>query len=805
MAIDIKILAREIKPEKTILMLGAGASIPSGAPSGEELRDRLGQEFKIDNFDDFDLADLATVIEAKRDRNCLIKSLRKHIARLQPTGGLMSIPLFDWASIFTTNYDDLVEKAYRKSNKSLRVYSSNYDFHGKGSTEEQELFKIHGTIEKDVSDGWKSPMVITSADYDQATAYREAVYSRLSDMLFSKSVLVIGQSLVDPDLRKLVDEAQRIKGSSSAPGKIFLFIFKKSQDHATVFEARGFTVCFGGIDELFSALLKAAPTEQLIMSTTMDVLSAAPILEPATSTVSTELTNQTGYLERMFNGRAASFADIARGWTFDREISNLLEAQHADAEQLPISVVLGAAGVGKTTATRIALSRLSAREVECWEHKSDFYFEADEWTKINDELAKRRKTGVLFVDDAGLFLRQLNRLIELLSSKKTWALRLILVSSRAHWNPRLKSAELFKRQKEYELSRLSATEINNLLDLLNSSHEIRGLVEDNFLGFSRPQRFERLKERCDADMFVCMKNIFGFQGIDAIILEEFASLNSDLQQIYRVVAGMQAIGVRVHRELVRRLTGLEAKYVSRVLDDLDGIIDEYTVNERNGIYGWRVRHLLIAITLAKYKYSDQDDLYDLFDRVVTKINPAYRIEAQSINDMCDLGTGIPRIADMQRQNVLLRRMISIAPNLRVPRHRLIYNLIKLYQFDIAEAEIRIFEREFKTDGPILRYKIRLKLSIAKHTDGIQNEDRAALVNEAAAMALKCIERFPDDKNMYRVYLETSVDWLRYTKKSQMFKDAISAAKAAQERFLDPDLRRIISKYSNVGENMGVQV
>jgi hypothetical protein len=443
--------------------------------------------------------------------------------------------------------------------------------------------------------------------------------------------------------------------------------------------------------------------------------------------------------------------------------------------------------------------------VECWEHKTDFSFEPEQWVKVNDELSKRKKIGVLFVDDAHLFLRELNRLIELLSAKDNWALHLILVSSRPHWNPRLKSAELFKHREEYELSRLSVTEMNGLLDLLDSNKDVRDLVEDKFLGFSRPQRLERLKERCDADMFVCMKNIFGFQSIDTIILEEFASLHEDLQDIYRVVAGMQAIGARVHRELVRRLTGLEAEHVSRVLDDLEGIIEEYTVSERDGIYGWRVRHPLIASILSNYKYSDQDDLFDLFDRVITTINPAYLFEAQSINDMCDLETGVTRVADRQRQNILLRRMISSAPNLRVPRHRLIHNLIVLGKFDVAEGEIRIFERELSTDGPVLRYKIRLKLGIAKHTDGIQNEDRAALVSEASSMAVKCLDRFPDDKNMYRVYLETGVDWYRYTGKPQLFEEAMQAAASAQERLLDPELRSIISKYLRVGEEMGIQV
>ena len=47
MAIDINILARQINPEQTVLVLGAGASIPSGAPTGNDLRDQLGREFGV--------------------------------------------------------------------------------------------------------------------------------------------------------------------------------------------------------------------------------------------------------------------------------------------------------------------------------------------------------------------------------------------------------------------------------------------------------------------------------------------------------------------------------------------------------------------------------------------------------------------------------------------------------------------------------------------------------------------------------------------------------------------------------------
>ena len=254
---------------------------------------------------------------------------------------------------------------------------------------------------------------------------------------------------------------------------------------------------------------------------------------------------------------------------------------------------------------------------------------------------------------------------------------------------------------------------------------------------------------------------------------------------------MESAGVRVHRQLVIRTIGVEARAVRRVLDDLDDIIDEYTVSEREGVYGWSVRHPEIARLIAKYKFSDPDEFYGLLDRVVSNLNPSYAIEIKSLEDICS-NAGLGRIIDKSRQNVLLRKMISLAPNLRVPRHRLITNLISLECFDIAETEIRVFEKELKLDGPVQRYKVDLKLGIADKTPAIMNSDRAAFAQEAAALAEAGIARFSEDKNMYRVYLEAGLAYFRHSRNPGLFNTAMKKTLEAQSRILDPDLQRIIS-------------
>lgn len=102
----------------------------------------------------------------------------------------------------------------------------------------------------------------------------------------------------------------------------------------------------------------------------------------------------------MFNGAPANYADIMRGWTFQRDFTEKLESQLADRSCQKIACVLGAAGSGKTSGVHQALSRLVDRGIECWEHDKQFALLVEPWVQIDDELRKRKDVGIFLVDDA---------------------------------------------------------------------------------------------------------------------------------------------------------------------------------------------------------------------------------------------------------------------------------------------------------------------------------------------------------------------------------------------------------------------
>ena len=803
MPIDLAVLGRRADPSKTVLLFGAGSSIPSGGPSSKQLTETLASRFEIDLSQPLELCDLATIIGIKHSRRALVDVLSEILDPLHPTRGLLNLPDFDWAGLYTTNYDQLIERAFAQRRKELRVVASNFDFDQSGNMSQQCLFKLHGTIGRDISLGHQDRLVISTSDYDLADDYREVLYAKFTEQLYTNDAIVIGHSLSDPDLRSIVERATRIKRSKGAPGNIALFAYESDDNQALIYESRGLEVCFGGIDEFFAEMAKRLRNMELLPGFSDDPLERARDVFPSTSMVSVERAAASSNLARMFSGGAASYADIARGWTFHRDFSDQLETQLADNNGKRIAFILGAAGMGKTTGARKALIQLHNRGIECWEHDSDFALPAASWAQIDDELRKRKRTGVLLVDNAHENLHEVNLLAESICKDDCPALKIVLVSSKPHWNPRLKAPQIFSDGTYYELGALSDREIDSLLNTLDSAGDISALVEQTFLGFSRVERRRRLAERCRADMFVCMKNIFASESFDEIILREYAELNHDYQDLYKRVAGMESVGVRVHRQLVLRALSVQADQVGRIIKDLDGIVEERTISEREGVYAWRIRHGVIADIVTKYKYTDQQEYFDFLESTIENINPSYQIEISSINDICDPSRGIGKVHDKGRQNVLLRKLISLAPRQRVPRHRLITNLIRLGEYESASAEIRLFENELRIDGPVQRYKVILLIDRARHAEGLMNEDRAALVLEAANLAEAGIQRFRDDKNMYRVYLEVGVAYLRYRPDRSIFDSAIGRAEAAYDRILDPELSNVIQKFRRIEQRFTV--
>ena len=793
MTIEITDLVDDLATENTILIFGAGASVSSDAPSVSKLIQAISTKFGIDAAG-LSLKEIASLVEVRKNRSELVGLIRSMIKGLKAKGALLNIPHYAWKNIFTTNYDELVENSYERAGQPLSVISSNFDFTADSHLGATKLFKLHGTIHKDIVDGHVSRMIITETDYDHTNDYREALYDRLkSDMSPGSQVLIVGQSLADSDLRELVQRAITINQNSQQKGTISLLLYERDENRAQLFESRGIRVAFGSLDDFVSALGRRGPTHKVVWDDDSDPLDVVVDLRPVTFLVNEEVDPSKANASAIFNGWPANYPEIVKGLTFDRSVTNEVLTFLQD-ETKACAVLLGASGVGKTTAARQIVLKLRGQGYYAYEHKNDHPLSPDHWLKVAQRLKSMDRMGVLLIDDAHSHLYSANELIDRLIADNNLRLKIVMTSARNHWGPRVKTPNVYQRGKEFPISQLDQAEIDRLLVLVDAVPELRSLVESGFAGFSSSEKRRRLSDRCNADMFVCLKNIFASEKFDDIVLREYAALQQDSQEIYKFVAAMEHAGIHVHRQLVVRTLGISGDSIPSVLTNLDEIINEYTVSKRDGIYGWGVRHYVIAGIISRYKFHDVQKRISLFEKVIDNISPTYEIEIRTVRELCSMDTGIPAIPDKHSQNMLLRRMMSIAPGERVPRHRLIRNLIDLGEFEKAESEIRIFEKDFRKEAPIARYRVLLTRARAVNTPGLMREDRITILDQARDLALTAVERYESNKYVLSSYCELGVENFRLTGSHEVFDEAMEKLKKAETRLGDPEVTKLIVKF-----------
>lgn len=793
MAVELSRAVKDIRPEQCVLFFGAGAAVTSGAPSVDKLIRAIATEFSID-ADGLSLREISQLAETQYgNRRRLIQAIRPLFNNIRPSGGLLNLPLLNWKGLYTTNYDNLIEQTYAAKSVAVNVYSSNFDFSQVELPGAQKLFKLHGTIEKDVVDGSQSRIIITDDDYDLTFQYREALFGRLQNDLAGSQLVIIGHSLADAHIKEIVEKAVKINADNHNQRQITLLVYTKDERRATLMEARGLQVVFAGVDEFFAEVMKQSPSSLPVRSYTGDPLDAAPLLHGMVKNIAHASARDTN-VSAMFNGWPASYADITAGLTFERTVSRQIVSDILNGD-VRYATIVGASGVGKTTAARQVMSQLSANHVHAWEHDASMALVPEAWRAVAARLSAEDQRGVIFVDEASSHLTEINRLIDNLAGDGNGSLCVVLASAKASWAPRIKSIYLNRSGQEYVLRRVDTGEVERLLNLVDQNVALKTLVEASFKGFSRYERRRRLVERCESDFFVCMRNIFASEKFDDIVLREYAALGSDAQDVYKIVAALESGGVQVHRQLVIRLLGVDVNGLNGLLDSLSEIVIESTVSEKEGVYGWKGRHQVISHIIAKHKFGDQQAIYALLERVIQASSPTYQIEVRSLRELCSQDYGIPRISDTKDQNVLYRMVMSVVPGERVPRHKLIRNLIRMGDFEGAATEIRIFDADFREDGPVARYKIDLMVARAEHSPGLMREDRISILQDATEFAAQALNKFGDNKHVLNAYANAGVAWFRYTADPEVFDSALDSLRAAEERTSDPEISTMIARLS----------
>jgi hypothetical protein len=201
----LKYLREEINRGKVALFVGAGVSREAGLPSGWELAEILAQEIDYIPQPGDTLGTIAEYYDRELPGRLIERLVPWLCEGKLPGPSHKLIPHFNWSTIYTTNYDELLEQGYEVAKKSFEKVLYNQQLQDL-PTNTTPIIKLHGCLSRAHRRSTEVPIVITDKNYEDYGPRREALINKLKQFLFEgNTLLFLGYSLKDPfwqDLRR---------------------------------------------------------------------------------------------------------------------------------------------------------------------------------------------------------------------------------------------------------------------------------------------------------------------------------------------------------------------------------------------------------------------------------------------------------------------------------------------------------------------------------------------------------------------------------------------------------------------------
>jgi len=181
--------------------VGAGLSMAAEMPSWSKLLEGMAREIGLDVAREEDLVSLAQFYVNRHagSRAHLTRLVRRTFERSVTVPEnqriLARLPL---RNVWTTNYDEILERAWELTGKRTDVKSRNADLTSSDPEAETVLYKMHGTASQ------PDEIVLTKDDYELYSRTRQGFLQVLWSDLTTKTFLFLGLSFNDPNLGYLM-------------------------------------------------------------------------------------------------------------------------------------------------------------------------------------------------------------------------------------------------------------------------------------------------------------------------------------------------------------------------------------------------------------------------------------------------------------------------------------------------------------------------------------------------------------------------------------------------------------------------
>ncbi|APX94193.1 Sir2 family NAD-dependent protein deacetylase [Halomonas sp. 1513] len=252
-------LAAAIREKRAVLFAGAGLSMNLGLPSFGRLIDKLAVDLDFDPEVFHSCGDYLALAEFYYQKKGSLGPLRSWMDTTWHSGDIdlersdihKTIVELEFPTIYTTNYDRWIERAFELWGKDFCKIASVSDLAAAHDSLPQ-IVKLHGDFDDDES------IVLTESSYFDRLDFESPLDIKLRSDVLGKTILFLGYSLSDINIRYLLHKLQKQwTQSSNGKGrpKSYIFLTKPNIVQEELLRARGVTPIVAESDDAKEATL----------------------------------------------------------------------------------------------------------------------------------------------------------------------------------------------------------------------------------------------------------------------------------------------------------------------------------------------------------------------------------------------------------------------------------------------------------------------------------------------------------------------------------------------------------------------
>lgn len=645
-------LTSAVREGRAVLFLGAGASLGATKADGKKmptariLGARIAENFLGPGYEDADFKTICDFAASAHSVRALQTFIHEELSNFEPADFHRLIPTFVWAGIATTNYDLVIETAYRSVNDRLQDLIVNCN-DGDGAAEKLGVngvlyVKLHGCIThyQDV----RPPLIASTEQIINHKAGRAGQFAQFLEWAKTKTIIFAGYGMGDFNLRTLFEEIKKDGDNHARHYLVRPGITKIEEDYWLERRVKTINADFGTFLKAADAKIKAASrtlgqlvatvsqgsfTKFISKANSTESASLLKYLESRCELVSSRLSIGTPDPTKFYKGFDLGWEAVAHDLDVSRRTARAILDEHVlttTTKSEPHMIVLkGHAGGGKSvTLRRIAWDAATKHEKLVFWMRSG----VDLDKAMFDEMASLTNQPMfVFVDD---LTEQPSHTADFFrhAKRQKWPL-IVIGSARVHeWNMRCEELESLV-QEVYDLRYLSAREISDLLKLLEN-HGCLG----HLASLTQEKRQEKLSEEYGRQLLVALHEATENATFREIIADEFDSIQPvEAKLLYLDICSLHRFGPPVRAGLISRVHGIDfEEFNQRFFMPLEEVIS-LSPDRKTKDWTYRARHALIAEFVYAAGLPTVRDKYDNLIRIVSRLNPSYSYDKEVLFEL----------------------------------------------------------------------------------------------------------------------------------------------------------------------------